>query len=1093
MLPQTKSLQDLQLQLLNIVRCDPKVIPREVVLDHLVGILQDIISLAGLKQINNRPTSRIPKYKILGDMFRIIKALHSLSINLSDMSSINKILEDTLSQVLNKFLMESNNETLKHLILTQLMDESKMEPENEYFLDLQLRIISISQMDPVKIPIDVILDAFSGIFNHMVSSQWNGSYMSLRKEIIHIDHQAQYILEMKRDMMSVLLNVSLLGEAMNEMQSQDMTESSADLLVEVPEKLQSFAEMDAEALADNLTSECLSEIEILIEQYVNQLKSKFPRVDSSTASLLKVMALKVTITLYKYPGKGSSLHKYLSSLLTYPVNEVLNEVVSDPVSGMPDDLLSLIVYIFFPPLHLHPHTASTKSISNYFYKKQGKEIIWTGSNLENLLLPTIEKRSSGNISEQVYSSLIMPDCDAMFDLGIFSDIYDSMSIEIDKNWPVFCKIKHGMPLNYIPENRILGENLFGVVIDQYLSSAVMNVLFRLLRKNNEKRRLPKKNGPFLDEMDFIFKTDYNSPALVATMNANDNSAIPFIPRSNDGIFCIPVKWDEEYKQDFLRRLKPNKWPKNCIANLEKLLTERVYAIPKPDPDDTETGHLRWRLSFSVIELELAQTLTEIQRRCYKVLKALIKFDVNEGLQEDRKFPSYYLKTAMFWFCEETGDSWKIENLGMQWLKLLDSVIECLEKKELLMYFIPGYNLLSGKVPGLLVWIGRLKEIRKHPLKSFDKFWSKYEVVATSKLSQWGRGYSTFLEKLCMIYGFTAYIKRNTSNHHQKLQYCNMYNSEAQICKVYLRYATAVNHLATNCLVNFLKLVNFFPQTKELIFFANSQSKEHLIWKFYSQIISNGLVCQSKHECGTDKYCYNVYYMYLAEVTHHMVIKYGDQVPDKDLFSIQTAEKFHLIACSFQNEEVDSSMEKYIRYANYLHAEKQLEDAVQLLNVYHNIRTTRDEYGMNRVTSEVYDACLKLHLAFENEIICDEGLTVYHLLTSCYIQAGVLAEVYIPEHFQGFSDIHIGVMPICESSVEKKKVLLGFQYILCGRLVEALQTCGETDFDYEYIFADIPFQKLRYAAMLYITSMLYSEFHDSSISHSTRKDKILRLS
>ena len=125
-----------------------------------------------------------------------------------------------------------------------------------------------------------------------------------------------------------------------------------------------------------------------------------------------------------------------------------------------------------------------------------------------------------------------------------------------------------------------------------------------------------------------------------------------------------------------------------VTDLDELLTEHVYAVPKPYKN-SETGDLRWRLSFSVIEVKLAPSLTEIQRRCYRVLKALIKFNVNEEyLKENEKFSSYYLKTLMFWICEQTfEDSWKIPNLGRHWLTLLENIIESLEKRKLPHYFV----------------------------------------------------------------------------------------------------------------------------------------------------------------------------------------------------------------------------------------------------------------------------------------------------------------------------------------------------------------------------------------------------------------------
>ena len=101
---------------------------------------------------------------------------------------------------------------------------------------------------------------------------------------------------------------------------------------------------------------------------------------------------------------------------------------------------------------------------------------------------------------------------------------------------------------------------------------------------------------------------------------------------------------------------------------------------------------------------------------------------------------------MFWFCETTTkDSWKIQWLGI--LKLLDSVIESLEKNELFMYFIPTYNLLKDKDSGSIsVWKERLRKIREDPLETFIKFWSAYDV-GTLRSENWGYCFNKCLIKL----------------------------------------------------------------------------------------------------------------------------------------------------------------------------------------------------------------------------------------------------------------------------------------------------------------------------------------------------------
>ena len=174
-----------------------------------------------------------------------------------------------------------------------------------------------------------------------------------------------------------------------------------------------------------------------------------------------------------------------------------------------------------------------------------------------------------------------------------------------------------------------------------------------------------------------------------------------------------------------------------VTDLDELLTEHVYAVPKPYKN-SETGDLRWRLSFSVIEVELARSLNDIQRRCYRVLKALIKFNVNgEYLKENENFPSYYLKTLMFWLCEQTfEDSWKIPNLGRHWLTLLDNIMESRKKRKLPHYFVSSYSLLDDRPRRIInIWLEKFKQIRKNPFEAFTEFW-KNRILFEG--STWGQ-------------------------------------------------------------------------------------------------------------------------------------------------------------------------------------------------------------------------------------------------------------------------------------------------------------------------------------------------------------------
>ena len=590
----------------------------------------------------------------------------------------------------------------------------------------------------------------------------------------------------------------------------------------------------------------------------------------------------------------------------------------------------------------------------------------------------------------------------------------------------------------------------------YLNSAKFIKYFLFMQK----LLIKFENNDNSLEYQIKLRTDHASPSLNSVQTLE--SPYGTLVRSTDSLFCVPLRWDAKYRQKFLRRLKPNKWPMSAVRNLEHLLKERVYAVPKPNPN-SENGDFQWRLSFSVIELELARSLTDIQRRCYRVLKAMVKYDVNADLSEKEKFPSYYLKTIMFIFCEKVSENtWQIQHLGMLWLKIIDSIIDCLEKRKLPMYFVPTYNLLEDKdTSSINVWKKRLKEIRKNPLKSITNFFTNY--VVTDSFENWGQVYC-LLEVLNMLYADIAQLK-HCKDGIMKLQ--NQQHAASFMAAMLTQYV-AEYMLAIYTLSDFLVFEKFYQYLNSPVCFTviphgYVHSKEFLIWMYYNKAFNIDGIFFSLH-CGK----YADLWAHLGEVTHHICLKYQEGGPDKNVFSTLTTEQFYLISCSIEHRESNINIAKYIKYANYLRLNKRFEESVQILM---NLCRREPKWNccrFSKLTSEVLDACLKLPLTFQNEIYFGNVLFEYHLLTCCYIEAGVLAEVCFPYVLDYLSlEGHV--------RFSAGKVLLGFQYITSGHLHKALQVFASVE-DTDLLEYKILSYTIKYEAMFFIFARLFSVRH-----------------
>ena len=868
--------------------------------------------IMNILSISKMDASKIPTDQILG-IFCVI--FNPLCLNVNDITK-EKLeenlcwIEQDLTALLQKVhlvggrphnipqdtstsSLDCTKEEITHLV-TWFIDVCEIFPASETLEDLQLQLSNITRVNTLtEISEEVILDHLVGILQDLTSQATENKHESgiLKKHIL--------------DMLT-RITMGILSVTGNTPEKSRFREILMNLLSRVNEIWMS---PECKAFKD----QTLSVLSVLSKslQADDHPKQKPQNQMLDHECMRFIYLLSVSLNGTKLTDIRMKLKHLLSQLMNMNVSK------TDCGDVSIKEVLSLLVYSFFPASHMffHPSIASHQLIQRYILKTaEDEKSIYTGSVPENLHLPLIHDLFKGK-------SPMFPDTDYMIETGWFHECYDAMSCEINEFQPVFCRIKLGFVSDCISEN--IGKLLEG----PYLNSAKVNHLFRHQYQMN----LPqcKNRG--------TTKTEYDSASMAIT------SADSWISHK-DILFCIPVIWSEDYRQSFLERLESNKWPMYSIPNICRLLTERVYAIPKPDPH-TKTGHLRWRLSFSVIETELARSLTDIQRRCYRVLKALIKYFVNVGLSESKQFPSYYLKTVMFWFCESSSkEAWKIQNLGVQWLKLVDSVIGSLEKKELCMYFVPTYNLLNDKDASCIsVWKERMTKIREQPLRAFKKFWSAYKFGTLHLRSEdWQPGFYTFLFTLNETYrNLTA-----TSQNVEKVKSDEETNKCHWIVSRYL--------LATYSLKDFLNYVKMFPQGNKPVINSKAGSKEHLMWMYYNEFLSIGFppypnVHEYVHGVPDN---YSNYWSYLAEVTHHMVLKWVDKVPDKNIFSTKTAERFYLIACFVQNKKGKDNAEKHIKFANFLRAAKQYELAAFVLVKFCQKPHTEHLCTFSRVTQEV---------------------------------------------------------------------------------------------------------------------------------------------
>ncbi|XP_068673762.1 uncharacterized protein [Montipora foliosa] len=218
--------------------------------------------------------------------------------------------------------------------------------------------------------------------------------------------------------------------------------------------------------------------------------------------------------------------------------------------------------------------------------------------------------------------------------------------------------------------------------------------------NDTKRKEGFVSGDFMEDRTddvswrpkVIFLVDQGGPAVNVTLLLQEGGGITF-----DMALCLAVPGWPSVANDWITRQRPGCWPDWKLVS--SVVKEGCGLVPV-SPLESQTG-LEWRISFSLCERKLAQSLSDCQKGCYLTVKAIwrhyLKHPSKCGLQ------SYHLKTATFWVCEETHPSdWTREKSTLGVLRILQKLYCFLVNMTCPHFFIPEHNLFENIEKGVLL-------------------------------------------------------------------------------------------------------------------------------------------------------------------------------------------------------------------------------------------------------------------------------------------------------------------------------------------------------------------------------------------------------
>ena len=133
-------------------------------------------------------------------------------------------------------------------------------------------------------------------------------------------------------------------------------------------------------------------------------------------------------------------------------------------------------------------------------------------------------------------------------------------------------------------------------------------------------------------------------------------------------------------------------PKRIIIQLcLSFLETPLYLIPKAHPDSKKPW-LEWRLSFSLVEKKIFDSVPYIFHKVYLHCKSLTRI-----WKGKYNFPSYVLKTVFLWNYEDwqkSENEFTEDGILEMVLQLFINLYEYYKEGVLPMYFIPEVNLLA---------------------------------------------------------------------------------------------------------------------------------------------------------------------------------------------------------------------------------------------------------------------------------------------------------------------------------------------------------------------------------------------------------------
>ena len=500
------------------------------------------------------------------------------------------------------------------------------------------------------------------------------------------------------------------------------------------------------------------------------------------------------------------------------------------------------------------------------------------------------------------------------------------------------------------------------------------------------------------------------------------------PIDEDATVAIAIPWPEELNE-WRTRQRPYQWPSSDLVN--KVINGWVHLVPKAHKSSKKKD-IEWRLSFSLAEIHLAQSLTEEQRLSYLALKVICHVEAKEL----DGFSSYFLKTVLFWTCERTPrELWTADNLGKTFLILLDEVIRCLRDGNIPNYFIPERNEIDGvHKDHLFKWLKLFEEVRRNPMAFMFPFHDIYLPLTALGVP--------FHEEdaLGAIDKYHKGLRLIVSDASTDLESANKELFISAMFEIAFCYAAEGKFLDLRPLASHFKSLHnrLSGMTMEITLPDGQLDQVLQLIDFMEALV------QHFTEDDRSEYSQRLMVMIQTNVARlcHEVSQVSDAAFQKARYLDLAKEKFYMISLSVHRDPSSS-----LCLANFLRKEGQLEEAIKLLEetkgFLENQRSWCDYIVFNKFTAHTVDEYLTKEFQARQEIEYWVNTFTLYSLIACCVESGQVSrgKNLMVELLRAreLSKIQFSYADSC--------VLIGYCYLMFGDVEEALSAFREAVDDY----------------------------------------------